>query len=223
MFLDAYALIAMEQSAFPGSIGDSCSESSRYAVIAYVNGSKPNIKLGELVTDKGPIRHPSSPWREDDTSSDQVAPLIAATELVNPELAKKIIQNIKDSHYRTGNGDLISFGVLGQMRRAENKAMLWLSDLPLVFQSLIFKIPFRWSDSKKRFESSSGSSGDYLNFINALAFARAKNNVTWPMWLAMRFISKDTAKAKVADYYKPEPNSQWILDEYNTAIDKIWK
>lgn len=222
MLLDAYLLISMDES-FPGSIGDSCAESSRYAVIAHVNSKQPKLGLQYLVTDKGLVRHPDSPWREDDTSGDQAFPFIAAADLTQPELAKKVIQQTKDAGYRTGNGDLISPGMYGQIRRAENKSMLWLSDLPLLAQALIFKIPFRWSDSKKAFETTADSSGDYLNFINAIAYAHAKGNITWPMRLAMRLVSKETALAKVKHYYRNEPNSQWVTDEYEKAINLIWQ
>jgi hypothetical protein len=222
MYIDTYGFIIMEQSALPGGYGDSCAETSRYVVLAYINGKKLDIDLRPFVTEKGVLRHPDSPWREDDTSSDQVYPLIAAGYVLQPVVAYKAIKQIADAGDRTGNSDKINIGMYAQIARFFSKDYLWVRDLTLVGQALIFKIPFRWSDSKKRLERSSGSSSDYLNFINGLAFARI-NKWTWPCWLATKIISKEKAMSKVSDYYKPEPNSDWLLQLYTRAIPKIWQ
>lgn len=220
-FESVYNYIEMHE-ARPGSIGDSCAETSRFVTISIVSGVNPNIDLKAFVTEKGPLRHPDTIWREDDTSGDQVFPLIAASCLTQPELCSKIIKQIKDAGYKTGNGDFITPGMLGQIRRAENKKLLAISDIPLLIQALLFKVPFRWSDSKKKFESSEGSSGDYLNFINAIAFAKAKGNITLPMKLTMKLISKEKCLEMVKHYYRNEQESQFLIDLYSKALDVIY-
>lgn len=223
MMIDTYGYVIMEQSPLPGGYGDSCAETGRYAVLAYINGTKLDIKFNSFVTDIGVLRHPDSPWREDDTSGDQVSPLIAATALIQPVLGYRVIKQIEDAGYKTGNGDLLSPGIYAQMRRAQRKSFLWLSDLALVGQALLLKLPIRWSDSKRWFESTSGSSCDYLNLVNNLAFARAMESWTWPCWLATKLISQELALSKAKDYYEPEPNNGMILEQYAEAIPKIWK
>lgn len=224
MFFDKeYGYIELEQCARPGSIGDSLAETSRYITLMYLLDIPYNsIDLSNFITDKGILRHPDSPWRENDTSGDQIYPLIAASSLIHPEITDMVIEQIKHNRYKTGNGDFISPGMFTQIRRAEHKHFLFVSDLFLLAQAIILKLPFRWSDSKKSFESSKNSSGDYLNFINGLAFAKAKNNTTFPLKLAKKLIKKDTLKQKVQDYYKIEPNSQWIINIYNNTIDRIY-
>lgn len=224
MIQDNYGYIEMEQDPVgdPGRTGDSLAETSRYVTIAYVIGDDPKINLVHFVTDKGCLRHPNSPWREEDCSGDQSFPLIAASCLTQPELCSKVIKQIRDSGNRTGNGDLITPGMRGQIRRAENKKLLAISDIPLLIQALLFKVPFRWSDSKKRLESSKEASGDYLNFINALAFAKAKGKITLPMKLAMKLISKQKCLDMVVHYYRNEQNSQGLIDLYKKALDNIY-
>lgn len=224
MFFDSnYGYIELNQTDRPGSIGDSLAYTSQYITIAYVAGKLGDkINLFAFVSEKGPLRHPDSPWRENDTSGDQVYPLIAASALTQPVLSYRVIKQIKDAGYRTGNGDKIPPGMYGQIRRAQRKNALWVSDLPIFIQALFFKIPIRWSDSKKWFEKSEGSSSDYLNFINALAFAKAEDNITWPMKLAMKLIPKQKVLEKVKDYFKPEPNVQWLLDLYKEALEVIY-
>lgn len=224
MYIDNYKTIVMEQNpaGSPGNLGDSCAESSRVATLKFVLKQDSGINLTVFITDNGIIRHPDSPWRENDTSGDQVYPLIAAASLSQPELAKTIVQKLSDAGNKTGNGDRLSPGMYGQIYRAQNKPNLWISDLPVLAQALIFKLPYRWSDSKKTLEKTSGSSGDYLNFVNALAFAKAKNNITWPMKLAMKLINKELVLQKVKDYYQIEPNSKWLIDLYTEALGIIY-
>lgn len=223
MYIDSYQLIVMEQSGFPGGWGDSAAESSRYVILATINGEKVNINLKQLVTETGVLRHPLSPWRENDTSSDQVVPLLAATSLLQPELASVIIKQIKTAGYKTGNGDLISTGLLENMRRAEKKHFLWISDLAILGQALIFQLPFRWSDSKRFFELSSGSSSDYLNFTTDLAFAKITNTETIPIKLAkLLIVSKEKILSEVNSYYAAEPNHSMIIEEYTKALERIY-
>lgn len=218
MLLDAFGFIVMEQNGFPGNIGDSAAETGRYITM-----SKVKIDLSPLVTDKGVLRHPTSPWREDDTSSDQVAPLIAAASIIGAnDVADTIIRQIRNGGYKTGNRQLISPGLYANIRRHEDSMLLGLSDLAILGQALLFKFPYRWSDSKKTFESSANSSADYLNFVNALIFAKAKNSFTLTLKLTVLITSGQIVIDKIRSYYASEPNSAWIIKLYEENIKMIY-
>lgn len=222
MQFDQYGFIRMEQTDFPGSVGDSAAETGRFwTLLMFVIGTNAHPNLQPFVTKKGILRHPESPWREDDTSGDQVSPLLAATSILQPIVADQILNHIYDAKYRTGNGNLISPGLFAMMRRCRNLKMLWISDLAIVGQALLMKLPVRWSDSKKALEWVGNSSADYLNFINFLVHAESKKNSSWPCWLAKKLISKKKMVERVKSYYEPEPNCDQILDLYARAIEKL--
>lgn len=223
----------MEQSAFPGSIGDSCAESSRMVTLQILVGDKVTSNLSLFIVGNdhpdmsaGVIRYPTSPWGTDDTSSDQVSPLIAATALTDINLTKTIINNLDENHLRTGNGDIATPGLLANLERAENHHFLWFMDLTNLFQALIFKLPLAWNPNATMnpnswLVSSSTQTSNYLNWINNLAFAKIKGD-TWSNKLAKKLIKKEDCLAAVKKYYTPEPNSSWLLDLYSKALDKIW-
>lgn len=221
MVFDNYGYIVMEQSGLPGGYGDSCAETSRYVTLKAVIGDQVVINLVSFVTDQGVLRHPLSPWREDDTSLDQMYPLLAATTLTNKELRNKVDGFITDYSGKTYNGKIVNFGMQAQVARSRDEKHLWINDLSILGQALIFKLPYRWSDSKKWFEKNDSTS-DYLNFVNGIAFAKVKNNETWPIKLAKKLIKKETVLEKVKSYYQPEPNSQWLVDLYSKALEVIY-
>lgn len=226
MFLDINGLVVMEQSTFPGSIGDSCAESSRMVTLQILVSDKVTSKLELFITPQGVIRYPTSPWKENDTSSDQVSPLIAATALTDINLTKTIINNLDENHLRTGNGDIATPGLLANLERAENHHFLWFMDLCNLAQALIFKLPLTWNPNATMnpnswLVSSSTQTSNYLNWINNLAFAKIKGD-TWPNKLAKTLIKKEDCLAAVKKYYAPEPNSSWLLDLYSKALNKIW-
>jgi hypothetical protein len=228
MKFDANGLIMMEQDTFPGSIGDSCAETSRYATLDKLLNSPASAQLTLFITSGGVVRYPSppSPWGASDTSSDQVAPLIAACSLTDPPLADEILSLIKDSGYRTGNGTFINPGMWAQMMRHQGSRVQWLWDLSVLGQAMIFKLPFAWNPNASAnpnswFVSSANQTSGYLNFINFLAFAKAKK-WTWPCRLAVKVIGQKKALNQVVTYYKPEPNSAWLLNTYAIAVAKIW-
>lgn len=219
MYLDQQNLIVMEQSGLPGGYGDSASETGRYVTLLGVIGDKTFINLGPFVTDKGILRHPLSPWRENDSSSDQVSPLIVGASVSGQFILEDKI--LKFTKYKTGNGDFITLGLLANKRRAQYKHFLWISDLAILAQALVFKLPYRWSDSKKTLEKNTNTS-DYLNFINNLAFAKVKKNITWPLKLAMKLTPKEKVLEAIKSYYKSEPNSQWLIDIYIKALEVLY-
>ena len=213
MKLDEYGCLMTEHEGYPSNIGDSCAETSRIFHIKWVLADWPDeYKLYQFITDSGIIRHPNAPpdWRETDIPTDQALPLYLATRFANyPRLNTIIKMMIVDAGYRTGDGNLVSpifFAIL--------KGWKWLLNLTLLGQIFLFKLPFRWSDSKKKFESNKDSSGDYLNFIHAAIYASPF--IRW-------FIGAEKLKQKVRHYYRDEPNVDWLLTDYDKFIERYWK
>lgn len=207
------AAIVMEQNppGDPGRYGDSCAESSRYQHLKFLLGDyKLYINFNQFITPLGVIRSPNVPeeWKEKDTSEDQVKPLLLALRKGTLPEALIVEKQIKNAGYRTGNGDLITPGFYGII-----KEWSWLNNISVCVQSIIFKIPLRWSDSKKWFERSEASSADYLNHIHVAVYS--------PKWIR-KMVSKETLKQKVRDYYKVEPNSEWVIQTYDQVIERYW-
>ncbi len=195
--------MVLEQCEYPGNIGDSCAETSRFAII----GNSGQISLVQFITEMGFIRHPDAPedWRERDFSGDQAEPLA----LANSVIRETIRDRTKANSWRTGNGELITprlYAILTGKR--------WLLAICILAQGLLFKLPWRWSDSRNKFEITADSSADYLNYIVAAIQA--------PRW-SRCLTSAALLKQKVRDYYKPEPNSQWVIDAYDAVISKEFR
>jgi hypothetical protein len=228
--INGLGLIEMEQTGPPGCWGDSAAESSRYVTLqTLLAQSTSNINLSLLVTPQGVVRYPSppSPWAASDTSSDQVMPLLAATCLTQTPLNSIVIAQLTTSDYKTGNGQLINLTTYAQLKRCQGSKIQGLFDLSILGQALVSRLPFVWNTNATLnpstwFISSYGSSADYLNWINALSFAR-QVNWTFPCYLATKVVSSNKAMSEIASYYQPEPNSQWLLDIYKEAIAKIWR
>ena len=225
MKLDGNGLIVLEQCSFPGSIGDSAAETSRMVTLQRLLGLPIQSDLALFVTDKGVLRYPTSPWRENDTSGDQVAPLIAAGDQSHQQA---VINQIKANGYKTGNGNLINPGFFANMQRANGVWIQWPWDLAILGEAFILALPFAWNPNASMINpltwlvSSSNQTAPYLNWINALAFARQKK-WTLPCWLATKIVSKKKALAAVKSYYSVEPKVQWLLDLYDQAANEIWK
>lgn len=210
MFVDGYFTLVREQTGPPGCYGDSCNETSRAVVVHRFlkHWSEEILDLEKFVTENGYVRHPESPWREDDMPTDQMLPLfLAAKKTGNKELTGLIINDIKKNKFRTPNGQLVHPIFLAFL--TDNKLGI---ELCLAAQAAFFKIPWRWNDQKKQIESSSNESSDYVNW---LVYAL---DSTW----AYKLIPKETLKKKVWEYYKPEPNSQWLIEIYEKAINLKW-
>jgi hypothetical protein len=228
MYLDNTRLLISETSEFPGSHGDSCANTSRDTVLMKGLQSE---KLHYFFTEEGQLRHPSlykyvdekgNSWSYDDFSVDQWVPLYIACSLYQPHLASYLLRHLKLNWYRTGDGKYINPLVYSSIKRGTS-CHAWYWDLPILAQALILKlIPFRWSDSEKRFESARGSSADYLNWFMVIIFAVRTNTVTWPVRLAMKVIGAQKMLDRVESYCLNEPNSDWILEAYEIGIKEVW-
>jgi hypothetical protein len=221
MHFDNNGLLVMDQEGFPGNIGDSCAETSRYVTLQYLLGNPPKIDLSPFDTSLGVIDYPSSPWGPNTTSDDQVSPLIAATSLTNSQLCKTITLQVEDAGYKTGNGQFIHPSSFAQLERSQGSIVQGLWDWTIVFQALLFKVPVYWNDGTKSFQTTANDEADYLNFVNFLAFAKQKR-WTLACWLATKLTSSSVVMAKVSGYYQKEPNVQWLLDIYQQSIKKVW-
>jgi hypothetical protein len=186
-------MIEMEKDGWPGSVGDSMAETSRLDILA----PKFATNLAAFQTAGGFLRHPTllgyvgehgDSWGIDDTSSDQLLPFVLAL-------------NLSASWFKIpGTKTICSPGLFFAVRG------MWRSFAWTVrAQNLIFALPYRWSDSKKWFEKSSGSSADYLNYFVSIVFLRRMG-----IWIDPR----PETEEKIRSYYASEPNSAWLLDEY---------
>lgn len=204
-----------ETSDYPGSIGDSAHNTARLVLLKYHLGISTEMHWQALINFRSPsgyLRHWKAPigWRENDSTTDMLCPLYLAYKICQPGLAKEMKARIKDG-WMSGNGNLISPNFYAILN--ENQ---WLINQTLWAQAMIFKLPYRWSDSKKWFEKSSGSSADYLNFIHTAALA-----YPWVRYL----VSKKVLKTKVREYFKPEPASELmteIINLYDQFIDQYF-
>lgn len=210
MRFDEYGLILSGADSSPADMGDSAAESSRYVHLKQQINETPPIVLSFFRTETGYVRHPSpllpADWRESDFSSDQALPLFLAMRNTRYQLGSdEMYRRIKEAGWRTGNGNLVSPMFYSLLTNSKT-----LLNLTIIAQALIFKIPFRWSDSKRKFETSEDASGDYLNFFHASLYASK-----WARW----FVSKATLVAKIEHYYRNEPNSADLVNLYKQVID----
>lgn len=217
MYIDKYRCIALEQCKFPGSVGDSCSETSRYAHLKMLLGDYNwDYDLNVFKVYNGFVRHPELEhfidskgvsWGASDTTSDQMLPLYLASRKSSILLAYDINSYINNNWYRTGNGDLISPGLYAELKDSQ-----LLRTPLLVGQVGLFHFKYRWNDEKNKFEETEGSACDYLNFIHVAVYA--------PAWVR-KLTDKEILKQKVRQYYKDEPNA-FVVPLYEAVLDKYW-
>lgn len=219
MKVDQYGCLVREQVGYPGSIGDSCMETGYYLnllpTVPKDLRAKEVASMEPFATIDGFVRHPDAPgtWRESDFSSDNALGLLVGSHLLFPKLFKSFNDYTIANWFCTGNGKLISPLVYTVMRQN------WLlMGIFLWVQSFLLKLPFRWSDRKKWFESSKDSSTDWVQWFHvALIYVRISKKKSPGKWLA-----KEQVMTKIYNYYAPEPNNAWILSAYEHAAKKIW-
>ena len=230
MKIDSYGCMIMEEVEDPGNVGDSCAETSRFAILCgfvdYDGSLLKKIRLSSFTSDTGFLRHPNAPdgpprskdsWRESDASSDQVLPLrMAASIGERTWLASMIDLRIQKDHkvnpttYAAPALIALCYGFLNVFQ------------LMMVIQALIFKIPFRWDDSVGGFRSSKGSSADYLNFFISMAFLHLTKH-RWGNSVVKKLVAKETIIEMIRHYYRYEPNSSWLIEMYEHAIGEVYK
>jgi hypothetical protein len=220
MFFDMHGYIAMEQNApsDPGRYGDSCAETCRAELLLCMNDHE---VIKGFITDKGYVRHPDSPWREDDFSGDQALPLYLYFVQFGMDFERiQFEQRLRENGWKLGNGDFVSFQLMSVMLRANDKQSA-VSDLVLLGEILILRwLPWRWSDAEKKLENATNHSADWLNYYHSLAYSITVRP-TWVSKLAAWLTPVGLLVTKVKDYYKPEPNSEWLVDLYETVAKRV--
>ena len=215
MFFDNIPAIVSEQSTGASARGDSCAETARFLYLKLHLDNTENLPLVNVTsfrTEKGYVRHPDPmmplDWREGDFSCDQALPLYLTYIMLFPRMAEEMKARIQKAGWRTGNGTLIS-----PMFYAILKGNKFLLNLAVAGQALLFRVPFRWSDSKKAFESSQDASGDYLNW-----WMGAMQASSW----ARNLVPPSVLISKVEHYYRNEPNNSTILALYSNSIRRTY-
>lgn len=200
MQFDECGLLITNEPA-PGCYGDSAAETARAGLLLLLVDNPPRTErlsgFDCLFTDKGILRHPKSPWREEDTSEDQKLPLYLYLVALN------------------------DYALVNRYRKLDK---LWflkhLTGLRVLALALIFKFPYRWDDGKKSFQPSKDSSCDYLNFCAQIFYAQIVGYTDPFLQLAVKLTRKDLIKIKIFDYYGSD--NYWLIDLYHKAIDRVW-
>lgn len=202
--------IEMEQNPIgdPGRTGDSAAESARYLHLKMILGNYIlDVNLNQFITSIGYVRHPDSPWRENDMSGDQLLPLYLAFKRYDPVRTSELEARVRSAGYRTGNGNLVSPAFFSCLK--DSKLLMSICTLG---QALLFKLPYRWNDETKRLEKMKNSSADYLNFIHVAVYCPK---------LIRKSVSKEMLRKKVSEYYEPEPNA-FVIELYDQVIERYW-
>jgi hypothetical protein len=198
MIIDELGTVVMEQSGHPGNTGDSMAETSRLFIL----GDR-RVNLHPFITEQGWVRHPNTPWREPDMSNDQLLPWVLATQLATTPYFNFNAYKIR------GSSTWLQPGTICAMRG-------WYSMLNIIncLQGYALKcLPYRWSDSKKWFERTDDHSADYLNYTIVFLFLAQTNR---PATLS---IHPDLIMQKIKRYYRPEPNSEWVVQNYEKMLN----
>lgn len=193
----------------PANYGNSMAESSRYVHLCiwlYTEASRPPYKANlpiELLV-----------FRTSETYIQSASPncpkdwLVSSDQCIVWHLimrSKEMEDRIKSAGWRTPDGNLVSPMFYAVLTR--NKFLL---NLFVGLQALIFKFPWRWNDGYKRIEHSSESSADYLNWLHCALYCSK--------WIR-RLVNIKTMEEKIENYYKPEPNSDWLVNLYKELIN----
>ena len=229
MLFDTRGCLLSQPLKFPSSYGDSAADTSRHVVNLNGVGSE---HLSQFFTKDGEIRHPDligyvdekgNPWDERDFSVDQWLALWVACSLYWPSLRMMMFAKLRERMLRVGDGSFINPMMIASIKRTYRKQN-WFYDLAFLIQALAFKyLPFRWSDSKTWFESSSNNSGDYLNwFVAGPLFALRTNTFTLSMRFCLKLIPKERVIERVSTYFRDEPNAEFVLNAYNNAIKEVY-
>ncbi len=212
MYFDTHGAVVMEQVPFPGNIGDSCAETCRYRLLSVLSFAE-LMKLSDaFFTSTGFLRHPDSPWREDDFTSDQALPLyLLFTAYGMTVWRDEMEQRFRAAGWKTGNGDYLNLLFISVIYRAHGKQS-WLTDLPILAQAVVLRfLPYRWNESTKSLERTVDSSCDWLNYFHVL---NQVGGETVTRRLAKWLTPHSMIMPKIRSYYEKEPNSEFLIDAY---------
>lgn len=183
------------EAGHPANLGDSCAETARHVILS----GEPR-PLSQFVTSAGFLRHPNSIWREDDTSADQVLPLI----LCRPWYAKGFRILIP------GTMTIMSAGLWAAWHKHYR-----LLNVVNIVQGWLFTIEWRVADGGK-VEPIEGQVQDWLNYLFVYFWLRDNGH-----WATLNQ-SKERCMKAIRKYYlegpDAEPNGAWIVDLYERAF-----
>lgn len=208
MKIDGLGCLITEGPA-PGCYGDSMAETSRLAHLNSILSLDIVGCVDRFRIEKGYCRHPTiaSIWP---CSSDQLIPWYLYLK-TKPGFWDNFIvelkQRIKSAGYKTPDGNVAAPILLALLFAP------WLLNSLIAAQAMLFKVPWRWDDGKKKLVSTSTMSCDFLNWFHCAIYCKP--------WI-LKMVPKETLKAKIRSYYKPEKNVQWLLDLYDRAIEKAY-
>lgn len=218
MKFDDRGYLISETSDFPGSHGDSCANTMRffYLITYLIDPSEvemvavPGPASFRARTALGFVRHPKVEhvWGPEDFSADQALPL----KLLYP------MTKVLDGLRIIGTKTIAPPGLIALEYR-----MTWLFALVMLCQSLLFHIPIRWDDGKRRLVHDPDHSADVLNYICGLRYLRLHGY--WRTVALCRRIVDGLSPSlhyRVVKYFAPEPESELlnqIIEGYLWHID----
>ncbi len=231
MKIDRYGTLITDEE-YPGCVGDSCANTARQFILELFipKELRSNLDLKIFRTERGYVRHPEAPsgppvskddWREVSFTSDQALPLLMAYDLSEHPLYGSEMK--KFCRFKTAPKKFSAPGVFSFCF-----GLNWLLFFFTVLQAFIFMIPYRWSDDNRmagkwwKVEKSEGSSADYLNYVATAAWFHLKEmrlRAYFLVWLA----GEEKCRLKISSYFRPEPNSNWIVKSFFTATDQIMR
>lgn len=222
MKVDNYGFLEMEHTGWPGSIGDSFAETFRHLNLEKFLEPSFTFPIESLYqkvkTEKGYLRHPTSPWKENDFSGDQATPGLIALEMFGCFTLAKEMKDLFSLRY--GNGDLIQPTFKAAKQRVLGPSFFW--DFFIYGQAISMRfLPYRWDDGTKSIEKSKDSSCDFINFIHLILHAERFGHTFWTK-KAKKVFTADQIMKKVVDYYAPEPNCTFLITLYDKAVRKVF-
>lgn len=214
--------VISETSDFPGSHGDACAETARLFILSYSNNSEVwrELNIYQFETETGYLRHPKL-WNwwggENDFSNDQALPLMMAMDAheTNVGLTRLDVMRSRLKWRIPPKGAILSPGVWFLARK-----MWTMFCLATIAQALVFRLPIRWDDGKKRFARQSESTADWLNYAVSLVYL-ADCGEAWAVRACLRLTRTEEILARIERYYLPETHRQPILTEYYNALRRL--
>ena len=88
----------------------------------------------------------------------------------------------------------------------------WLANIVIGLQYfLMTKVPYRWDDGKKSFESTKDMTCDWLNWFVTTVYLKRKGELYFNF-------DVELVRSKIYSYYSNEPNNEQILTEYEKGL-----
>lgn len=186
---------------YVGNLGNCMAETARYVNLSsFLNpGTKTTLKLMPFSTPTTYLQSldPTCPsdWTD---SSDQCMPwYIATNNLYSQFYANEMKQRIKDSNFRTPDGNLMSIPFFCLLFAP------WALSIVVFLQALSLRVPISWGQREAA----------HLNWFQTALLC--------PLWVR-KAVPEHLLRRAVWQYYSNEPNVDWLLATYDKAIEKAY-